>query len=114
MNDYTQVFMSFFWIQFTLVIILGLICVPVIEGILKRVGKYFSVPKRIKTPDGYLYRSLNGEYVEKQVLEYVDVAYIYKNKERGIKHLERRLQMLKQSSDKLKEQHKHYFDTHNN
>ncbi|MEG1502373.1 MAG: hypothetical protein RR370_03180 [Synergistaceae bacterium] len=111
MNDYTNLFLSFFWIQFILTTILGLICFSFLDRILKRIGKYFSVPKRVKTQNGYLYRSLNGEYVEKEVLEYVDVAYIFKNKESGIKHLERRLQMLKQSSDKLKEQHKHYFDT---
>mgnify|MGYP003334946338 FL=1 len=111
MNDYIHLFLSLFWTQFIITIILGIICIPILNSILKRIGSYFSVPKRVKTPDGYLYRSLNGEYVEKQVLEYVDVAYIFKNKQRGIKHLERRLQILKSSSEKLKEQHKHYFDS---
>lgn len=101
MNQETHTIITLFWSQLLIVTALSMCLAYVLNQILKKIARMFSIPKRIKTHDGYLYRSLSGVYVPKQELEYNDVGYIYNKKKYAISLLERRISILRKQCDQI-------------
>ena len=56
----------------------GLFFASFIYGIYKKISRNINFPNRIKTEEGYLYRSLNGTYVSKQRCEEILIEKKFK------------------------------------
>lgn len=53
-----------------------------------------NIPKRIKTKDGYLYRTNAGFYVKKELLDSLNAEFKYKHRQRWIAHHQRQIKLL--------------------
>ena len=66
-----------------------------LNNIFKLAVNLINFPYRIKTEQGYLYRSLNGTYVSKQRVEDIKIERKLKRKNHFIKYHEHVLKRLK-------------------
>lgn len=96
--EYKALSQLVFYSSFFLSIILTFVFYFLYRLFYTYVIKKMRFPKKIKTIDGFLYRSLPGVYVTQEELDDFNADYIHSNKERSIKLLEYRLSRLKDSS----------------
>ncbi|QHI29167.1 hypothetical protein AhaeINNSZ174_06675 [Acinetobacter haemolyticus] len=98
-NHELEMLITIFWWQLAIATITGFIISSIAYAIYRKMLVRFNRPRTIKTPYGVLYRADNGFYVQKELLEKLNADYLYKNKQRAISILKRRIQLLEQGTE---------------
>lgn len=80
---------------FLIGIYLAFIFFVIARGIINKIISRINFPHRIRTEDGYLYRSLNGTYVSQKRKKDIEFERKLKNKDRWIRRHEYALKRLR-------------------
>ena len=75
--------------------LVGLFLASLIYLLYRKILRQIKFPNRVKTEEGFLYRTEKGLYVKKNLVEEHDLAFELKIRQRSIAFHERRLVCLK-------------------
>jgi len=94
LNSITQLFYA--------ILIIGFVCsffiFVIVRNLLLSIAKRINFPHRVKTENGYLYRSLNGTYVPKSRVDEILIQRKMKKRQFWIKRHEYIISRLKSDS----------------
>lgn len=88
---------EFLFYTFIIGLLISFMFFSIARSIIKRIISKINFPYRIRTEQGYLYRSLNGTYVPIQRKKEIDFQRVLKRKEQRIRFHEYALKRLKES-----------------
>lgn len=77
--------------------ILGFFLGSILYSLYRILVRKINIPKRIKTKDGYLYRTNAGFYVKKELLDSLNAEFKHKHRQRWIAHHQRQIDLLSKS-----------------